>query len=177
MPPPLPHPDTSDQLSPLIHQYHPEPNLSTKSPTQQSTRDVITKRRTWKTMKNDRELVWPPYLEAALIEGAVANLCAQARRFHLHFREGLESYRPTGLSDIRKLSRFPKRNAWISEYILKTTGKVRTSRQVGSRLQQLRDTSKDPHGLCYPYTLPSPFSTIVYSASLVVSTRFPPLNK
>ncbi|THU86330.1 hypothetical protein K435DRAFT_763475, partial [Dendrothele bispora CBS 962.96] len=32
------------------------------------------------------------------------------------------------------------RNRFISEYILRTTGKHRTAKQVGSRLQQLRDT-------------------------------------
>jgi len=32
------------------------------------------------------------------------------------------------------------RNRFISEYIQRTTGKHRTAKQVGSRLQQLRDT-------------------------------------
>ena len=34
------------------------------------------------------------------------------------------------------------RNKFISDYIFKVTGKRRTPKQVGSRLQQLRDTAE-----------------------------------
>ncbi|KAF9036244.1 hypothetical protein BJ165DRAFT_1354951, partial [Panaeolus papilionaceus] len=43
----------------------------------------------------------------------------------------------------KNLGRFPMRNRFISDYILEATGKRRTPKQVGSRLQQLRDTCRD----------------------------------
>ncbi|THH27835.1 hypothetical protein EUX98_g6350 [Antrodiella citrinella] len=92
---------------------------------------IVTGRKCWKTMKGRGEVVWPPYLEAALVEG-------------------LEQYRPVETRSTRALGRFPMRNKFISdrplralaisEYIFKATGKRRTPKQVGSRLQQLRDT-------------------------------------
>lgn len=59
--------------------------------------------------------------------------------------EGLEKYQPeaVGVKVNKPLSRFPFRNKFISDYIFSVTGKRRTPKQVGSRLQQLRDTSKD----------------------------------
>lgn len=97
------------------------------SETERATQTVISARRTWKNLREKNEAVWPPSLEIALIEA-------------------LEKYRP-GSRDTRNLRRFPKRNIWISQYILKTTGKHRTAKQVGSRLQQLRDTCDDPRVL------------------------------
>jgi TEA/ATTS domain len=44
------------------------------------------------------------------------------------------------------LRRFPKRNAFISNYIKDQTGWTRTPKQVGSRLQQLRETCTDARG-------------------------------
>ncbi|KAH8103614.1 hypothetical protein BXZ70DRAFT_742591 [Cristinia sonorae] len=114
---------------------------------------IVTGRKCWKTMKGKGEVVWPPHLEAALVEG-------------------LEQYRPVETRSTRALGRFPMRNKFISgtlrdtkyqsrqsgslnycthndpcppnlkfaEYIFKATGKRRTPKQVGSRLQQLRDT-------------------------------------
>ncbi|TCD65389.1 hypothetical protein EIP91_002722 [Steccherinum ochraceum] len=82
---------------------------------------IVTGRKCWKTMKGRGEVVWPPHLEAALVEG-------------------LEQYRPVETRSTRALGRFPMRNKFISEYIFKATGKRRTPKQVGSRLQQLRDT-------------------------------------
>lgn len=81
----------------------------------------MTGRRIWKTVKGRREAVWPPELEASLLEGL--------RRYHQH------KWRPA-------LDRFPMRNRFISDYILETTGKRRTAKQVGSRLQQLKDTCR-----------------------------------
>ncbi|KAL1748182.1 hypothetical protein HDZ31DRAFT_30159 [Schizophyllum fasciatum] len=86
---------------------------------------LVGSRRSWKTMPEGKEPVWPPQLEAALIEG-------------------LEKYRPNSSVETRTLRRFPKRNRYISDYILRITGKYRTPKQVGSRLQQLRDTCHDP---------------------------------
>ncbi|KDR76000.1 hypothetical protein GALMADRAFT_457965 [Galerina marginata CBS 339.88] len=86
---------------------------------------VATGRRSWKTLKGKGEAVWPPLLEAALLEA-------------------LEKYQPdcVGPKVDKTLGRFPMRNRFISDYIFETTGKRRTPKQVGSRLQQLRDTCK-----------------------------------
>ncbi|KAG7089375.1 hypothetical protein E1B28_011065 [Marasmius oreades] len=84
---------------------------------------VATGRRSWKTLKGKGEAVWPPHLEAALIEA-------------------LEKYRPDESRSTKALGRFSMRNRFISDYIFETTGKRRTPKQVGSRLQQLRDTCK-----------------------------------
>ncbi|KAG5637095.1 hypothetical protein H0H81_005778 [Sphagnurus paluster] len=85
---------------------------------------LVTGRKTWKTSKGKNEAVWPSHIEAALFDA-------------------LEKYRPASSGDPRLLRRFPKRNRFISDHILKVTGKVRTPKQVGSRLQQLRDTCQE----------------------------------
>ena len=56
----------------------------------------------------------------------------------------LEKYHPetVGSKSDTILGRFPMRNRFISDYIFEATGKRRTPKQVGSRLQQLRDTCK-----------------------------------
>lgn len=41
------------------------------------------------------------------------------------------------------------RNQFISEFIFRTTGKRRSAKQVGSRLQQLRDTFEGKR--CKPF--------------------------
>ncbi|KAJ4471411.1 hypothetical protein J3R30DRAFT_3234755, partial [Lentinula aciculospora] len=83
-------------------------------------RAVVKCRKSWKTLKGGK-VVWPLHLEAALLEG-------------------LSLYQPDNSRETLLLGRFPMRNRFISEHILKTTGEVRTAKQVGSRLQQLRDT-------------------------------------
>ncbi|KZT18578.1 hypothetical protein NEOLEDRAFT_1143208 [Neolentinus lepideus HHB14362 ss-1] len=84
---------------------------------------IVNGRKSWKTIRGKSEAVWPPYLEGALIEG-------------------LQKYRQTEGLRVSALGggRFPMRNRFISEHIYNTTGKRRTPKQVGSRLQQLRDT-------------------------------------
>ncbi|TFK50796.1 hypothetical protein OE88DRAFT_1735550 [Heliocybe sulcata] len=84
---------------------------------------IVNGRKSWKTIRGKSEAVWPPYLEGALIEG-------------------LQKYRQTEGLRVSALGggRFPMRNRFISEHIFNTTGKRRTPKQVGSRLQQLRDT-------------------------------------
>ncbi|EPQ55351.1 hypothetical protein GLOTRDRAFT_121513 [Gloeophyllum trabeum ATCC 11539] len=79
---------------------------------------IVNGRKSWKTIRGKSEAVWPPYLE------------------------GLQKYRQTEGLRVSALGggRFPMRNRFISEHIKKTTGKHRTPKQVGSRLQQLRDT-------------------------------------
>ncbi|RDB26350.1 hypothetical protein Hypma_006772 [Hypsizygus marmoreus] len=82
-----------------------------------------TGRRSWKTLKGkSHETVWPPRLEAALLEA-------------------LEKYQEQEWQPA--LNRFPLRNRFVSEHIYETTGKHRTPKQVGSRLQQLKDTCKE----------------------------------
>ncbi|TFK39519.1 hypothetical protein BDQ12DRAFT_722372 [Crucibulum laeve] len=86
--------------------------------------NIATGRKTWKNLKKKKEAVWPPYVETVLLEA-------------------LDKYRPASNRDVKQLQRFPKRNRYISDYILEATGKRRTAKQVGSRLQQLRDTCTD----------------------------------
>ncbi|KAG6902024.1 hypothetical protein C0995_005357 [Termitomyces sp. Mi166 len=85
---------------------------------------LVTGRKTWKTSKGKNEAVWPAHIEAALFDA-------------------LEKYRPASSGDPKLLRRFPKRNRFISDHIKKVTGKERTPKQVGSRLQQLRDTCQE----------------------------------
>ncbi|TFL04995.1 hypothetical protein BDV98DRAFT_500818, partial [Pterulicium gracile] len=58
---------------------------------------------------------------------------------------GLEYYQPGPSAASKLLGRFPKRNRFISDHIFNTTGKRRTPKQVGSRIQQLRDTCENAH--------------------------------
>ncbi|KAF8972169.1 hypothetical protein BDZ97DRAFT_1783536 [Flammula alnicola] len=104
-------------------------DLSYTPSEQEKSRDaaqfLATGRKSWKTLKGKGEAVWPPLLEAALLDA-------------------LEKYQPdtVGPKSDKNLGRFPMRNRFISDYIFETTGKRRTPKQVGSRLQQLRDTCK-----------------------------------
>ncbi|KAJ7065412.1 hypothetical protein C8F01DRAFT_945549, partial [Mycena amicta] len=52
---------------------------------------------------------------------------------------GLEAYVPDDSRETRMLGRFPPRNRFISGYILEKTGERRSAKDVGSRLQQLRE--------------------------------------
>ncbi|KAG5641223.1 hypothetical protein DXG03_005698 [Asterophora parasitica] len=102
------------------------PSSNLKFPPLQNTRtqdvfqSIVKGRKSWKTLRGG-EMVWPPELEAALLEG-------------------LESYQPDDSRETRLLGRFPMRNRFISNHIFNKTGTRRTAKQVGSRLQQLRDT-------------------------------------
>jgi hypothetical protein len=100
-------------------------------PLQKKTRDdaqiAATGRRSWKTLKGKSEAVWPPPLEAALIEA-------------------LERYQTDYLRATKPPGRFPMRNRFISDFIYQATGKRRTPKQVGSRLQQLKDTCRGKRG-------------------------------
>ncbi|KAJ7661756.1 hypothetical protein B0H17DRAFT_1144563 [Mycena rosella] len=90
----------------------------------QTTKDVLQSvlkvRKSWKTLRGG-ETVWPLDLEAALLEG-------------------LENYQPDDSRETRMLGRFPRRNRFISDYIFEKTGRRRSAKQVGSRLQQLRES-------------------------------------
>lgn len=101
--------------------------------------------------KRGAEAVWPPRVEGALLEGMP--ICG----FFLHYYSltplrpfvGLEQYFPPPTSSSsrhqRKFQRFPQRNKIISKHILNNTGVYRTAKQVGSRLQQLSETSTDAY--------------------------------
>lgn len=86
-------------------------------------RTILNVRRSWKTLKGNTEPVWPPYLEVTMLKG-------------------LHEYKPIDSRETQILGRFPMRNRFISEYIYQKTGKYRSSKQIGSRLQQIRDTSE-----------------------------------
>ncbi|KZT65414.1 hypothetical protein DAEQUDRAFT_528054 [Daedalea quercina L-15889] len=98
-------------------------DASTRGEINETIHTIVTGRKCWKTMKGKGEVVWPPFLELALVEG-------------------LEKYQPVESRTTRAFGRFPMRNKFISDYIFNKTGKRRTPKQVGSRLQQLRDTAE-----------------------------------
>jgi transcriptional enhancer factor len=99
---------------------------------------IVKGRKSWKTLRGG-EIVWPPELEAALLEGqlTLSNISCQ---YLSNYYVGLEAYQPDDSRETRLLGRFPMRNRFISDYIFHKTAKRRTAKQVGSRLQQLRDT-------------------------------------
>jgi len=45
---------------------------------------------------------------------------------------------------MRRRGRFIGRNFFLSAYVFSVTGRRRTAKQVGSRLQQLKDTCREP---------------------------------
>ncbi|KAJ3996201.1 hypothetical protein F5050DRAFT_161803 [Lentinula boryana] len=107
--------------SPSLESCSLDPLSSTAaSGTDDVFRAVVRCRKSWKTLKGGK-VVWPLHLEAALLEG-------------------LSLYQPDNSRETLLLGRFPMRNRFIAEHILKRTGETRTAKQVGSRLQQLRDT-------------------------------------
>lgn len=116
---------------------------------------VITGRKSWKTLKGKTEAVWPPYLEVALFEGISQLPLVISTQISSAPPTGLSRYQPSNPRATKSLGRFPNRNRFISEYILKKTGKHRTPKQVGSRLQQLRDTHQGKQRMCHR---PRPFS-------------------
>ncbi|KAF8910555.1 hypothetical protein CPB84DRAFT_1763969 [Gymnopilus junonius] len=126
-PPPLP--GTSKQEDGFILISTTVDELSYTPTEEQKSRDAdqlqVTGRRSYKTLKGKAEAVWPPALEAALLKA-------------------LELYEPekVGSRSGRAAVRYPMRNKFISDYIFEVTNKKRTPKQVGSRLQQLRDTCK-----------------------------------
>ena len=117
--------------------------------TRDAVNTIVSGRKSWKTLKGKGEAVWPPYLEAALIEGS-PHLCSTFLAHPLiPSLPALDKYRPETSRSTRSLSRFPNRNRFISDYIYHVTGKRRTAKQVGSRLQQLRDTCGGKRSQCF----------------------------
>ena len=120
-------------------------HISRDGETGEAVHTIVSGRKCWRIMKGKDEAVWPPALEAALIEGTRPIPFAFQPKTRSHSLScdypGLEKYKPTESRSTRSLGRFPMRNKFISDYIFETTGKRRTPKQVGSRIQQLRDTS------------------------------------
>ncbi|KAJ7208836.1 hypothetical protein GGX14DRAFT_632681 [Mycena pura] len=113
--------------------------------TKEVLQTVLKVRKSWKTLRGG-ETVWPLELEAALLEGKLA-----AR---------VPSYVPDDSRETRLLGRFPRRNRFISDHIYERTGKRRSPKQVGSRLQQLREScgGKKLLHLLSPFRQPYPDS-------------------
>ncbi|KAF7373011.1 TEA domain-containing protein [Mycena sanguinolenta] len=118
---------------------------------------VLHVRKSWKTLPGG-EAIWPPALEAALIEGKTFPL-----------KHSLEHYQPDDCRETRMLGRFPMRNCFIAEYIFRTTGKRRSAKQVGSRLQQIRDSCRDEKLL----RLLSPMPQRTHAGALASNNSFP----
>ncbi|KAG1823530.1 uncharacterized protein BJ212DRAFT_1574193 [Suillus subaureus] len=95
--------------------------VSPSQSTEDIFRTIMKIRKGWKTLKGNTEPVWPPHLEAIMLKG-------------------LQEYGPVHSREAHILSRFPQRNQFISDYIYRKTGKHRSSKQIGSRLQQFKDT-------------------------------------
>ena len=85
-------------------------------------------------------------------------------------RSGLEKYQPVESRTSRSFGRFPMRNKFISDYIFQVTGKRRTPKQVGSRLQQLRDTTEGKRS-AFPPPFLIPFPT--FSSPSLLSPGMP----
>ena len=117
--------------------------------TRDAVHTIVSGRKSWKTLKGKGEAVWPPYLEAALVEGAHPPTLPRLRSL-TRPHPALDKYRPESSRSTRSLSRCPNRNRFISDYIYHVTGKRRTAKQVGSRLQQLRDTCGGKRSACTP---------------------------
>lgn len=65
------------------------------------------------------------------------------------------------------------RNRFISDYIFELTGKLRTPKQVGSRLQQLRDTCKSEQSvLFHPFIWQSQFILLLVLRLLIHKEYF-----
>ncbi|KAF7289747.1 TEA domain-containing protein [Mycena indigotica] len=141
-----PTPPAGHRLFPLPSPRISDPRLWTSSTNHSETtkevlQSVLKVRKSWKTLRGG-ETVWPLELEAALLEG-------------------LESYVPDDSRETRLLGRFPRRNRFISDYIYEKTGKRRSAKQVGSRLQQLREScgGKKLLHLLSPFRQPYPDSS------------------
>lgn len=124
-----------------------EDEVSPSSSAGDAVAKILKARKCWRSIKGKEEAVWPPELEAALIEGSLLRCSHGAKKFSKLFA-GLEKYRPAESKSTRVLGRFPMRNKFVADHIFETTGVRRTPKQVGSRIQQLRDTNSGKHSKC-----------------------------
>lgn len=142
-------PRSSSEPASYSHFHTPreEESHGTNSFSHPQTRDVFQSivhgRKSWKTLPGSGgEVVWPPELEAALMEGKhlPVHVFLYLTSHCVLNSIGLENYVPDDSRETRLLGRFPLRNRFLSDWIFERTGKRRTAKQVASRLQQLRDT-------------------------------------
>jgi hypothetical protein len=109
---------------------------------------ILRNRKTRKTTKKGT-CVWEHKAEAALIRGKTSMPMIKIRDSNLSSTAALAKWRPSStrkdFEDRRQpLQRFPKRNADLAKAIYEETQVELTAKQVGSRLQQLRDTCGIP---------------------------------
>jgi TEA/ATTS domain len=121
-------------------------DLGTTHTTNTTSTMQKTGRKTFKLDATNKEAVWPDFMERWLLQGS-RRYFRSPLVLSLTTSPAAEHYVPP--SPRRgprksKLIRFPSRNEFISKYIFKKTGKWRSTKQVASRLQQLRRTSRDP---------------------------------
>ncbi|KAK7045079.1 TEA domain-containing protein [Favolaschia claudopus] len=98
--------------------------------------------RKMRRMTDRGEPIWPLHLESALVEG-------------------LHHYHPTICRETVMLKRYPGRNQFLSNFIFDKTGERRTPKQVGSRLQQIRESplGEEMRDLLFPSPYASPRTT------------------
>lgn len=103
------------------------------------------------------------------------NLLSLSRKYIDALYSGLAEYRPSSARDPSLLRRFPRRNKWISNYIFQRTGKARTAKQVGSRLQQLRETCADTESMSTPvhHFVQLSYIYLPLVLGLIVNKHFP----
>ncbi|KAJ7315776.1 hypothetical protein DFH08DRAFT_820355 [Mycena albidolilacea] len=161
-------------LSPLNKTTLLEPTPQNQ-PTSDTLLAVLRGRKTWKSQGG--EPIWPVDLEAALLEGTAFNRPSCTALLTAYIRTALEKYRPEDCRETLMLGRFPRRNRFISDYIFNKTGKRRFPKQVGSRLQQLRDCCEDTRlrRLICPFTktLSCSGSSMVTNNTLNSATLLP----
>ncbi|KAK0207667.1 hypothetical protein IW262DRAFT_1469253 [Armillaria fumosa] len=162
------------EFSPVFNSLYPtmEGNLrlisSRRSPRSSNVRaeTIITGRKSWKTMKGQQnEPVWPPHIEAALIEA-------------------LEKYRPhsANIKNPKDLRRFPKRNIFISNEIFRKTVLDLLTRKEYSPEPESSSTDTSVDSLdseTNHYAMASPLSEITSSSSSEASSessRLSPLS-
>ena len=63
------HPDSLAQHICITSANDLSYSVSSSSDINDTIQTIVTGRKCWKTMKGKGEVVWPPYLEAALVEG------------------------------------------------------------------------------------------------------------
>ncbi|KAJ6532013.1 hypothetical protein B0H19DRAFT_464631 [Mycena capillaripes] len=101
-------------------------NFTEEEKTRFQAQLTLTNRRSFKNKRNGSGRVWPSPVEGALLQG----LCNYAVLYGEH---------ELG----RNLKRGVQRNIFISRFIYQTINELRTPKQVGSRIQQLRASTKD----------------------------------
>ncbi|KAJ6623995.1 hypothetical protein B0H10DRAFT_762027 [Mycena sp. CBHHK59/15] len=85
-------------------------------------------RKSFKNLKGLSEAVWAPQMEAALLQGL------ERYNAYISAKEAATKY---------KGNPHRGRNTFISSFIFQKTNQHRTTKQIGSRLQQLKSSTKD----------------------------------